>query len=227
MFSKGRRKFQNSKNIIIVMFALYLIMGLSLLAFAPATPSTDAGNDDTTGVYGGAAKNDSLSGGKDPSDGKPDQDIFQFEYPNVPLIGGTPLTAPHGERTWALLNIILAGAGLILALVQISRFLIKRKRENEESEKEKYIGYSSDVPGDDAKKDKCQGKSAITVLSLLSLTAVVLTIFTQDERGTMGLMDFWTSVHAALLIGEIFAVKVLNKANTDDKNDQNDKFQPA
>jgi hypothetical protein len=118
----------------------------------------------------------------------------------IPILpGGIPLIAPAGFETWALINLILAIASVILIVLTLIASAWRARRRSGED----YGRY-------DGEGQMREGKTRTGFLifaAILSVVSVVLFLFTQDMKLPMVLADIWTIVFAALFAAEILFVK--------------------
>jgi hypothetical protein len=113
----------------------------------------------------------------------------------IPLVGG------QGFDTWALVNLILTIAGVILLIAVL--ILWVRKRRDEAEDREFIYGGSAEDGSEDEKKS---GKLWFIIAAAMSVLAVIFFIITEDMTKTMVLLDKWTIVNAVILAAEIIAV---------------------
>ncbi|MDR0854466.1 MAG: InlB B-repeat-containing protein [Clostridiales Family XIII bacterium] len=116
----------------------------------------------------------------------------------IPLLpGGIPLVAPNGIASWALLDLLLAIAGVVFAIFYIIK--ASRRRKNEESD----LYYEHDR--DDEKSVKPLWLATSIILAVIS---VVIFVLTQDMSLPMVLADVWTIVLAFIFAAELIASKL-------------------
>lgn len=109
----------------------------------------------------------------------------------VPLIG-------QDGNGWALLNLILTIAGLVLAaMISIMAIYRKVKDDDEIKYNETYDEYY----------EEHKRSSLILIIGaiVLSLAGLVLFIFTEDMSKQMVLMDIWTVFNAIIFAAEVIA----------------------
>jgi len=114
----------------------------------------------------------------------------------VPLFAGTGLS----HLVWALLNLILSLAGVVLAMIMGIRLLVQ-KRYDFNDNKQAETHYESE----EAKKAKRTRLLLILMVPILAIAALILFLFTQDMRLLMVMVDWWTIAHLLL-----FAVSLLS-----------------
>jgi len=146
--------------------------------------------------------------------------------PHSPIIrdfgvAATPSATP--SNSWALWNLILSIAGAVLALLMCVRFLLNKKREDEEVEHQS-LDFSIDMEEDEEEEKKKRGRILmILAIPFLAILAIIIFIFTQDMRLPMVMVDWWTLVHVILFIGGllcyIFAYKKVNAEEEPEEDD--------
>ena len=162
--------------------------------------------------------------------------FFWLDNPEVPLIGNTPLWAPFGELAWSLINLIVAAIGLIIAGIYAIKYFSKKKSERDNKTQDfenastsgDYVMENThnveDISDDETDSKPRKRLSWLTLACIFSGVSAALFVIFQNMNNPMVLIDFWTIAHASLLIGEIMAVRAINKK---DKVDEDDIFQAA
>ena len=162
--------------------------------------------------------------------------FFWLDDPDVPLIGNTPIWAPLGELAWSLVNLILAAAGLIIAGIYTTKYFKKKKSERDNKTQDfenaatsgDYVMENTqnaeDISDEGADEGPRKRLSWLTLACIFSGVSALLFAIFQNMNNPMVLIDFWTVAHLALFIGELVAIKSLNKK---DKNNKEDIFQSA
>jgi len=112
------------------------------------------------------------------------------EYQEIPLFAGNELS----HFVWALWNLILSVAGVVLAIMTVINVLMKirtdrRYNENTEIHRENE---------EDEKKSNTGRRLLILAVPLLAIIALTLFLLTQNMKKLMVLVDWWTIVHAVL-----------------------------
>ena len=108
----------------------------------------------------------------------------------IPLIAGTAMR----EYVWALLNLILAIAGVMLLIVSIIRALAKKTQDDEQNDE-----YESDE-----NQEQRKPRPIWIILSiLLGVIGIIVFFITEDMTKMMVLLDRWTVVNAVVLLLEI------------------------
>ena len=129
---------------------------------------------------------------------------------NIPLTAGTELN----HFVWALVNLMLAIAGVILALVTGMRALWQRGREKRAAE-------SVYVP--DGEEDVKKRRPAwLALAGIMGIAGVILFLLTEDMTRLMVLVDNWTAfnviIFALLVAASRFAFKREKEEAYDDEN---------
>jgi len=133
----------------------------------------------------------------------------------IPDILKIPLHAGPGTGyyAWALVNLILAIAGALLAFITTIRILLCSKDDEE-------------IYTDESEMEKEQRTKYRIIWTLTTLIAgilgIIVFILTEDMRLPMVLIDEWTIVNAIIfiagVIGYVFAIKREKDEDTDDIN---------
>ena len=119
-----------------------------------------------------------------------------------------PKPIPEPEGSWALLNLILSILGVLLAVVAVLRFALTRREEN------------VDQNGRTTVSDRPHPRWWILTLAAAVL-AFIIFLVTQDMRLPMAWVDWWTIVHAIILIIQLaFFVLALKRVEGDDEGNR-------
>jgi len=141
---------------------------------------------------GGAGDNNSNGGTTD----------FIIQDNDVPLA-----FFENNSPTWSLVNLILAAAGIALAVMMGIRAIVKDRNEDDEEEQ-----------GEKRRNRKILA-FAIPVLAILG---TILFILTQNMSLTMGMVDSWTLAQAALFAAGLLSyVFVSKKVKAEDEQEAN------
>jgi uncharacterized repeat protein (TIGR02543 family) len=125
---------------------------------------------------------------------------------NIPILpGGVPLYGKTGT-VWALLNLVLCIAGVILAVILLIAVAKRHKRRKDEAEDR--------VEEDD--ESVSDRKRWMIITAIFSLLGVLLFLFTEDMRLPMVLVDKWTIVNAIIIVFEIVATKLTLKKDKEE-----------
>jgi len=134
--------------------------------------------------------------------------VYEIDNSTVPLgtlsIGGRDIAvfAPFGYGSWALVNLILTIAGILLVGITTFRALRKKKREDEE--------LASDYEGDKKSRTRLY---LLAAAAIASIAMVLVFIITQNMRNPMVLIDWWSIVHAVVMIAQVVAILFVFKRN--------------
>ena len=111
----------------------------------------------------------------------PDSHAVQIGDIAIPIFAAGPV--------WAIANLVISIVGMGLAAVVVLRIYLQKKAEvRDDSEKQQRRRY---VP--------------ITLVMVFALLATATFLLTQNMRNQTALTDWWTSVHAGLLLAQIVA----------------------
>ena len=122
----------------------------------------------------------------------------------IPDDSGVPhLVLRAGHYEWALVNLVLSMAGIILAALTLVRLRLQKQNERINAQDEQ-------SPGKNGKRSR--RRSVLTaMMTLLAVAGIAMFVLTQYGAFYMVLVDRWTLVHAALFIAAIlcrvFALK--------------------
>ena len=112
------------------------------------------------------------------------------EYQEIPLFAGNELS----YFVWALWNLLLSVAGVVLAIMTVINVLMKLRtdcRNNENAEVNR-------KNKEEERKTNTGRRLLILAVPLLAIIALTLFLLTQDMKKLMVLVDRWTIVHAVL-----------------------------
>jgi predicted membrane channel-forming protein YqfA (hemolysin III family) len=131
-----------------------------------------------------------------------------------------PLHAGPGMRhhVWALVNLILAIAGALLAIITGIRVLVRDNKEKD---------YFDVEPGYSKKQPNKHRLEWILLSILAGIAGIIVFILTEDMRLPMVLVDEWTIVNAIIfiagVISYIFAIKRDKDNGSEVLEEQNNK----
>jgi uncharacterized membrane protein len=127
-----------------------------------------------------------------------------IDDPNTPEVsddttaingGGVPLFGKAGSN-WALLNLILAVLGILLAAVAVVR---SRRKDSEEDR------YGN-------REDRRKARKTWVIVSIATaLIGIILFILTENMSLNMAIMDKWTIFNAVLFIAAGLGASFANK----------------
>ena len=126
--------------------------------------------------------------------------------------GTVPLVGFDGG-VWALLNLILTVATVLLSLILlIGCFGKKKKNEEEETE------------DDEETQEKIRKKKFWRILSLIpAIGAVIAFILTEDMRLDMVIIDRWTLLMAVIALVQIILAVFSKKSSKEEENEEDSK----
>jgi heme/copper-type cytochrome/quinol oxidase subunit 2 len=124
-----------------------------------------------------------------------------------------PLTAgSFGQYAWALLNLIMALAGIVLGVVTALRAIARKKREDEGTDE--YEAYETE---DEAQKRKQRRLVFLIGSILMAVLGIVVFLVTEDITRLMVLIDNWTIVNFIILVVEVLGSILAFKRKKQDK----------
>ena len=144
-----------------------------------------------------------------PNDTTPDieaPDILQeLLNENVPTLtfGDTEVPLAAGSFTgmvWALLNLILAVAGVVIGCVMLLHKALLKKRAQEEEQEDDFLG-DDDTKASLKRKLRCLIGLMLAVVG--GIGGVLLFILTEDTSLLMVLTDNWTLWHIVVFVAEM------------------------
>jgi len=118
------------------------------------------------------------------------------------------LFAPMGIPTWAIFNLIATAAGILFSLLTIFKAIKQKKHENNEvdeytaklvadnnAENEELLAF---IENED-RYNRQRRLIALIAMYVLSFSAALLLILTQNFKGAVALLDFWSVAHTVIL----------------------------
>jgi hypothetical protein len=155
-----------------------------------------------------------------------------IEDPEVPLTNPGPgfiFFAPWGADYWALLNLILAVLGAILAPIALIKVLQRRKRIEREVEiklnslnKLNELSPDSVYIIDEEKLYQRRRLEWFAATAVLGGIGVLMFILTQDMRKIMAFMDWWSIFHIIAFTLEAVAFRLIYKKEKDEDEEDDD-----
>ena len=115
------------------------------------------------------------------------------------------LFAPSGATSWALLNLILCAAGVILATLITTRFLFQKRRES-------ISDHNNSDPSEEDINERCYRLTCYTTALTLSTAGVFLYFLTRDRSSIMSLVDLWSLLHTLFFAAEIISFILVGKS---------------
>jgi len=128
--------------------------------------------------------------------------IGEGDVPRARLtIGGREILifGAIGERSWALLNLILTIVGVILVSWFGIRALLEKKRDHDDAR------FGTSYSDEENKKSRHR-ILLLAAAAIACIVAIIIFMLTQDMRHPMVLMDWWTLVHAIIFVFQILAL---------------------
>ena len=116
--------------------------------------------------------------------------LFSFFDTPIPLFG-SPSTQNY---VWAVVNLILSIAGIILAIFAVFRMLARKKRGDKNEHDENAEAHQ--------KQKKKNRKIWLTVSIVMGIAGIIVFLLTEDTTKLMVLLDRWTIVNAIIFIIE-------------------------
>ena len=148
--------------------------------------------------------------------------ILNTDVPlNNPGSRGLIIFASWGENAWALMNLLLAFTGGLIALITMARSLREKRREDMEAEIIQLINKAEDIY--DPEEEKLSRRRRLHFLAaagILGFAGVLLFLLTQDMNKRIALMDWWTFSHIIIMLLEIFAIMMIKKREKTEIKDE-------
>jgi heme/copper-type cytochrome/quinol oxidase subunit 2 len=115
---------------------------------------------------------------------------------------------------WALVNLILSVAGLILAIAIGICVLLQRKKKQKKTQ--------TNNEEEEPKKQKNQHRNFwLATTFAMGIAGIIVFFLTEDLNRTMGLVDNWTIVNVIMLVVEVIAVAFVFKYKKHQQNSEN------
>jgi uncharacterized repeat protein (TIGR02543 family) len=113
--------------------------------------------------------------------------------------GGIPLFGPKGFNTWALMDLIIALAGMIVAIITLVGMIVALVRRRNRLEETGHF----EAEDTDAEKDRKKRRLVFRTCSLVpAIIGVGIFLLTQNTSHTMVLVDQWTIVLALIFAAQ-------------------------
>jgi hypothetical protein len=133
-----------------------------------------------------------------------------------PTVGPEPsVVVPEPLPVWALMNLVLSVAGVILAAIVMVYVLLRGKMKSERGGGgEGVVGQYVAEAGDEAVEGGVQKKHMImrlVVALVMGVVGLVVFLLTEDMSRVMGMVDNWTIVHVVIFVMVIIAVMFVFK----------------
>jgi NADH:ubiquinone oxidoreductase subunit 3 (subunit A) len=127
--------------------------------------------------------------------------------------GDAPLSAPDAIPTWALVNLILALVGILLAVVAIIRAQLRKKEKREDEE----VVYENENENEEREKKLRVQWLVLTIIA--SIAGIIVFVLTEDMRNLMIYVDRWTIVNAIILAIVTIGYALAFKTRKDEKDE--------
>ena len=137
--------------------------------------------------------------------------------PTIPraTLGGRDvfLFAPLGETSWSLVSLILTILGVVLGVVTVIRFVLKKK---EEHDSEHELHHNNEM------KEKAARNKTLCFIATIATAIIGIIVFLifNDIRTPIVLVNIWTILNAIVFTLEAVAIKLMRKKPSDDKEEQ-------
>jgi len=183
------------------------------------TGTDNTGSDTKTADAATAAQDSTRSPGNSSSTdsgSSREEIVHEPKDAGVPTLstgdGEVPLYGLPGLARWALINLILAIGGGVLAVCVTAASFMKRRREE-------------DGPDDESRENPEDGQSTIKkrpawliLTVVMGITGIVVFILTQNITGAMVLADNWTILMLIIMAVEIASVVMGNRNRGKDED---------
>ena len=144
---------------------------------------------------------------------------YRIDEPGVPPTTTPPTTAPPGvlpseDEIWALANLVLSVAGLILVvIVTVWVLLQQRQKKNEPRnlQKKHQNQNTAEQNGEQKEKQWQQRKIWLFTALVLGVAGIIVFLLTEDLSLKMGLVDNWTIVNLIIFIAGLIAIAFVFK----------------
>jgi uncharacterized repeat protein (TIGR02543 family) len=131
----------------------------------------------------------------------------------APILTTTPTVSPpidgsadSSRQVWALVNLVLSIAGVILAIIVILYALLQRKQKKEQQT--------------DQKKQRQHRRIWLATVIIAGIAGVIVFLLTEDMKLSMTMVDNWTIINAIIFIIEIIAIILTFKRKKDTTNNK-------
>jgi len=148
--------------------------------------------------------------------------------PEVPPTTGPPGVSPNEDEVWALANLVLSVAGIILAvIVTIWVLLQQRRQKKNEPAKNMQKNSANQNAAEQNSKQKAQQwtyrKVWLFTALVLGVAGIIVFILTEDLSLEMSFVDNWTIVNLFIFIAELIAIAFVFKHSTQKQAGPTDK----
>lgn len=156
-----------------------------------------------------------------PGDPVPEDRMLGAGGPVITLGGlEVPLYPMLDILSWALLNLVLAILGGLIAITAIIRVLLNARKKKEESEENQAHFEAEEEGQEENESDKSTRKAWFIITLILGAVGVVIFILTQDMRDQMVLFNWWTIAHAILVVVSAIGLKVIIGKKKEEEPDE-------
>ena len=128
------------------------------------------------------------------------------------------LFAPFGSNLWSPVNLLMSAAGVLLAVMLMLKFVLRKRRERIQDKKHIDI---TDMDIIIESKQKYLIWFIIAVLA--AMTGAFLFALVQNMQSEIALIDFWTITHTVILTAQIAAIILLMKTVKKQQGSYNEK----
>lgn len=140
----------------------------------------------------------------------------------------TPKGTLFGRDHWALINLILAIAGVVLSLALFISFFIRKSNKKKtdsdeqiESDVQTQASYSEDHEED--KEEKKQNKLWKTISIIFGIMGIIVFLITEDMSNPMVYIDGWTPIMIVIAIAQVVAL-VMTQVKRKDHKDEDEAY---
>lgn len=122
------------------------------------------------------------------------------------------LFTPVGTSTWAMTNLILCLMGVLYAVMNVERVLLRRKREQKEYGERFDISNFVDIRElEDDRVIRSYRPTWLATSIAMAILGATLFLLTEDMREPMVMFNRWTTVHAINFAIELASVILVTK----------------
>ena len=164
---------------------------------------------------------------------------YRIDEPGVPPATVPPTAAPPGvlpseDDIWALVNLILSVAGLILVIIVVIAALLQQKQkqkkntaEQKQAQKAKQKNtqnYKATEQDNETKEKEQKKRRNLWLLSsiIIGIAGIVVFVLTENWSLPMAWVDRWTIVNAIIFVAQIIAILFVFKHVKKENNDTDD-----
>jgi len=159
-------------------------------------------------------------------------DTMEIGDLDVPLFGGYEID----DLVWALWNLILSIAGVILVVMMAIRILVQRNRDREADDRaERRAEQRADARDSDRVEEEDREERRrrryrlllILAVPILAIIAIIVFILTQNMNYRMVMVDWWTVLHAVIFILAVLSYVFAIRRRRDMLEDDDRYFTPV